>query len=314
MRQAYRKWQQPVSRNCSFLNLSGATLDETVTNEALQEIAEEGTILFLPEGTEGIEGTNIVSNGTTPKLILGDGADFVTPYDFTATEVVYERSFAASKTEATTLCLPYSVNSLPQGMKAYALQGKDEDGNPVFNEVSTLQANMPYVVTTTIPIENLITENAEIKAIPAETRVLDMPDAGDSNFEFVGTLTKLSQSDASGIGAYALGDGLSWKAVDDVGVDIIAGRAYLVPKEAGPASYLSVLQTTTPYVYTKGDANGDCKVNVADIVGILNFIKGHPSDDFNKEAANVNSDLDEQGKPKITISDVEGVVNIIMVK
>lgn len=298
----------------SYLNLSGATLDETVTGEALQEIADQGTILFLPEGTEGIEGTNIVSNGTTPKLILGDGADFVTPYDFTATEVVYERSFTASKTEATTLCLPYSVSSLPQGMKAFTLQGKDAEGNPVFIEVSTLQANMPYVVTATIPIENLITENAEIKAIPAETRAMDMPDAGDGNFEFVGTLTKLSQSDASDIGAYVLDGGMLWKSVDDAGIDILAGRAYLVPKEAGPASYLSVLQTTTPYVYTKGDANGDCKVNVADIVGILNFIKGHPSDDFNKEAANVNSDLDEQGKPKITISDAEGVVKIIMVK
>ena len=299
----------------SYLNLSDATLDETVTNEALQEIADQGTIIFLPEGTVGIEGTNIVANGATPKLILGDGTDFVTPYDFTAAEVVYERPFAASNTEATTLCLPYNVSILPQGMKAYAMQGKDDDGNPVFKEVDVLQAYMPYVITTTIPVENITTKNAEIKVIPPEASAPAlMPDAGDNNFEFIGTLTKLSQSDASYLDAYVLGDNMQWRSVDDIGGDIPAGRAYIVPKEGGHVSFDTILQITSPYVYAAGDANSDCKVDIADAVSIINYMFGNAPEGFNKSSANVSGDVDEHGNPIITVSDAEGVVNNILNK
>ena len=40
----------------------------------------------------------------------------------------------------------------------------------------------------------------------------------------------------------------------------------------------------------KGDANGDGIVNATDIVEIVNFIMGHPSDKFNEDAADANED------------------------
>lgn len=39
-----------------------------------------------------------------------------------------------------------------------------------------------------------------------------------------------------------------------------------------------------------GDVNGDEKIDVADIVEILNYIKGNPSDNFNETEADVNND------------------------
>lgn len=39
-----------------------------------------------------------------------------------------------------------------------------------------------------------------------------------------------------------------------------------------------------------GDVNGDGKVNVADIVEIINYLKGNPSEDFNLDEADLNND------------------------
>lgn len=64
--------------------------------------------------------------------------------------------------------------------------------------------------------------------------------------------------------------------------------------------------------FIKGDANGDGKVTITDAVAIVNYILGNPSPDFNIEAANVNNDTGNDGKPSITITDAVGVVNIIL--
>ena len=55
-----------------------------------------------------------------------------------------------------------------------------------------------------------------------------------------------------------------------------------------------------------GDVNNDGKVTITDAVGIVNYILGNPSGNFNETAADVNHD------GKITITDAVGVVNIIL--
>ena len=57
---------------------------------------------------------------------------------------------------------------------------------------------------------------------------------------------------------------------------------------------------------TPGDANGDGNVNVTDIVEIVNYILGHPSDKFIFEAADANSD------GQVNVTDIVSVVNIIL--
>ncbi len=56
----------------------------------------------------------------------------------------------------------------------------------------------------------------------------------------------------------------------------------------------------------KGDANGDGKVDVADVVAIVNKILENPSDNFNEKAADINGD------GNIDVGDVVSVVNIIL--
>jgi hypothetical protein len=53
----------------------------------------------------------------------------------------------------------------------------------------------------------------------------------------------------------------------------------------------------------KGDVNGDETVNVADIVGIMNAIRGRHSATFDKRAADTNSD------GKVNAEDLVIIVN-----
>jgi hypothetical protein len=66
------------------------------------------------------------------------------------------------------------------------------------------------------------------------------------------------------------------------------------------------LGDTQSRVVTDGDANGDGNVNVSDIVEMVNYILGNPSDKFNKVAADVNND------GQVNVTDIVSVVNIIL--
>lgn len=243
LRTKVEAYKNVYDKNVPYLDLTGATLDETVTGESLQDIADRGTIIFLPDGTLDITGTNIVANGRTQKLILRDSVDFAAPYDFIAEELEYQRSFTASNTEATTICLPYSISENPEGMKAYTLRGLDENGNAMFDETKIIEANKPYVVTITKNTVNLSGENVQVKATPTE-----MPDAGCDEFEFRGALTKISHEDAAYEELYVLSAEKQWQSVYNADDDVYvpAGRAYLVPTGTAPASFGTVLQTTSP--------------------------------------------------------------------
>ena len=65
-------------------------------------------------------------------------------------------------------------------------------------------------------------------------------------------------------------------------------------------------------VYKPGDANGDDVVDVADVVSIVNYILGDIAENFKIRAANVDGEVNEDGTPNISVSDVVGVVNIIL--
>ena len=69
-----------------------------------------------------------------------------------------------------------------------------------------------------------------------------------------------------------------------------------------PAHDVTVIGT----FYKKGDANGDSIVNAADIVEVVNYILGNPSEKFNYAAANVNNDN------VVNSEDIEQIVNIVM--
>ena len=59
------------------------------------------------------------------------------------------------------------------------------------------------------------------------------------------------------------------------------------------------------FMVSKGDVNGDVKVNTTDVESIVNYIMGNPSGGFVEKAADVNSD------GNVNIADAVAVVNII---
>ena len=290
----------------AYLDLSESSLDEDVTAETLQDIADQGTIIFLPEGTEGIEGTNIVANGRTPKLILRDSTDFKAPYDFTVDTLVHQRNFMASTAEASTICLPYNLSELPKGMKAYSLTEQDADGKMVFTETDAVEANKPYLVTTTIPVDGIQLENVQVKATPTV-----MPDGGCEGYEFRGTLTAISHNDAAEDEMYAMGADKEWLSVYDAdeSVMIPAGRAYLMPTDGATELTIgAVLKTTSPMESIKGDVNGDGEVDIADAVCIVNYVVGKPNAAFIEAAADVDGD------GVVDIADAVRIVNLVVGK
>lgn len=59
-------------------------------------------------------------------------------------------------------------------------------------------------------------------------------------------------------------------------------------------------------IYKLGDVNSDVKINVADFIGVANYILGNAATTFVKKAADVNED------GKINVADFIGIANIIL--
>ena len=81
---------------------------------------------------------------------------------------------------------------------------------------------------------------------------------------------------------------------------VVVGKGFKAISQEAVESNLTVKS------YTTGDANGDSRVNVTDIVEIVNCIMGNPSERFVFPAADVNDDGD------VNVTDIVGIINIIM--
>jgi len=85
-----------------------------------------------------------------------------------------------------------------------------------------------------------------------------------------------------------------------------AARLDRAPSAAANSVLLYAYKVTFEAGVILGDANGDMKVNVSDIVEIVNDILGKPSAKYNRSAADVNGD------GQVNVTDIVNVVNIIM--
>ena len=221
----------------TYLDLSRASLDNSVTTETLKEGDENSNMLYyLPSGSS-ITGSNIIIDGIASNVTLIDGAPVNVPISFTATSVTNTRSIVASTDNAYTLCLPYDY-TLPTDMKAYRYSTTDETGNLVFIEVTKIEANKPYIVTATSTISNLNTENVTMSVTPTE-----MPNSGSMEYEFRGTLSSISNEEAAVMGAYILQANKVWHPVSTSNANayIGAGRAYIVPKNSANSHIQTII-------------------------------------------------------------------------
>ena len=112
----------------------------------------------------GLEGKNVVQNGTAATLTLQDGYGFYTPAAFTATNVTYTRTFTtgADGTKGwSTIVLPFDVAQVKQGDKVidwfhsssdtgkhfWVKNFSSEVGSTVnFDYVEQMKADTPYII------------------------------------------------------------------------------------------------------------------------------------------------------------------------
>ena len=218
--------------------------------------------LYIVSGNAptGLEGKNVVVNGTAASLTLSDGNAFYSPTNFTATEVSYTRTFEHGADGANgwyTIMLPFDVTSITctkNGVKKelhwftsdessgdfWLKTFSSEEGTTVnFGYASSFEANTPYIIA--VPgntwgdawdlrnIEITFHGNAAGIGVTAPASV-----SGD-NYKFTGSTMTQSVSDS-----YMLTDG---------GKDFIKGsgdvapfRAYFKPSGAasGAASRLFI--------------------------------------------------------------------------
>jgi surface protein len=73
---------------------------------------------------------------------------------------------------------------------------------------------------------------------------------------------------------------------------------------AGNPGYLTYKNEVSPK--KEGDVTGDGTVDATDIVELVNYIIGNPSDGFNEKAADVNGD------GVVSVADIVKILNIIM--
>ena len=94
------------------------------------------SLLVCVLAATGLDGKNVINYNLAATITLQDGYDFCVPYEFTAQNISYKRSFEAG---CTTLMVPFEVTTIPEGLTAYEFAS--EDGNEVtFNMLEKLSA------------------------------------------------------------------------------------------------------------------------------------------------------------------------------
>ncbi len=149
-----------VPDNALVLDISQLTTVTSVTpNSNPNTLYIVGT-----SAPSGLDGKNVVQNGTAATLTLQDGYGFYTPIVFTATNVTYTRTFAtgADGTKGwSTIVLPFDVAQVKQGDKVidwfhnssdtgkhfWVKKFSSEDGSTVnFDFVDQMKADTPYII------------------------------------------------------------------------------------------------------------------------------------------------------------------------
>ena len=216
-------------------------LDRTY-NETNEDPVDIGTLIgtsmtlnFVSDGSQNFAGLDL----TVTLLDIVDGK-------VTVPELSYMREFDGPENmwypDATidgvdvavyTVCLPEDP-ATSESMKYYTLSGATETSLQ-FTEVTTPEANKPYLVTVS---EGMSWDFVEDTPVTLQ-KECDGPTAG--GFKFVGTHLGLSNAEAAAKGAYILQDGNDWGQVQAATAEhpeygdayVPAFRAFIVPVGGG---------------------------------------------------------------------------------
>lgn len=198
--------------------------------------ASDYTLMYMPKwcNQTNYHYTNVVftdNNGdrTCPEYRYSHNLDYCVPYDFTAGQVSVDHRTLSKDDDVYSICLPYNL-SVPQGAKAYELEGKEtEDGKEyaVFSQInSDMVAFTPYLI---LAEEQVIFSCDEPRTIlttdqaKAQVKQESMTAAG---ITIHGTFNRINKAEAKDR-YYILQTGNTWKKVGENNVNIPPYRAYL---------------------------------------------------------------------------------------
>ena len=262
-----------VPANATAVDLCGQTTVTTVNTES----ASPNCLYFLDDNAVVPTGLtkNIVKGGVAETILLSDGYDFYSPFDFTANSISYERTFTQGTDGTgngwTTIILPFDVKSVTADgetidwfhseddtRKNFWVKGFSDDieGGVFFDFAQQMKANIPYIIAvpgnqwgekwnlTNKTITFIGTPNSKIQKETSSGRMTGY------NYSFVGRTAAKNLDNV-----YTLNSEGSCFEKNNTTVD--AFRAYFIAEKLQfAASNLSVmsLHTVTPTVPTYIDS------------------------------------------------------------
>ena len=227
------------------LDISGLNTVTTVTPNA-----NPNTLYIVGSSVpSGLDGKNVIKNGTAETLTLSDGNGFYAPINFTATEVSYTRTFtngADGSNGWNTIVLPFDVTQVKQGDKVidwfhsssdtgkhfWVKNFSSEDGTTVnFNYVAEMKANTPYIIA--VPGNtwganwNLTNKEITFYGANANIEADALASVSGNSYKFAGTMQNKAVTDC-----YVMND--KGNAFSKTSTTVAPFRAYFSPQAMIP--------------------------------------------------------------------------------
>ncbi len=302
-----------VPANAVAVSLEGLTLSNITPN------ANPNTIYLLSENQTvptSLNGKNVAKGQNATAIVLEDGYPYFIPQSVHAAQVTYNRTFtqarqADQRAAWSTLVLPFAPTRVQVEGRTPVLNTdywtynfpREEDGAVVFDAVSTLEANVPYLVAVaegkdmTGKVMSWSASDVTLKADPIAM-------TSGANYLMEGTYLNLNET-----GIYAMDTQGSRFVLKNSAQTVAPFRAYFTKLQSvGVTEILCPGTTEVTPIYARGDVNGDGKVDVTDVNIIINIMLG--KDDGS--AYNGRQYLTDDDR--VDVSDVNAVINIMLGK
>ena len=265
------------------------------------------TIYFIGENEdvpEGLLGLNVVKGNVAQSITLTDGYGYFTPQSFTAQHISYERTFTKARQDGvaenwSTIVLPFTPTTCTANSNGMWIErfAQEQDGVVVFNEVDSIEANVPYIIA--------INKDANLTGTPITWAATDVmlkaePIAYTSGETYLMAGTFVQQNFENIYNVNAAGSLAQW-GNGNVG----SFRAYFKELVALDDHAGILLPGEEPQQQAiPGDVNGDGFVTTVDVTALYNLIL------YNNDSAIVNGD--QNGDGIINVADVTIVYGIIL--
>ena len=303
-----------VPASAVAVSIEGLTLSNITPN------ANPNTIYLLGETQTtptSLNEKNVVKGQQATAIVLEDGYPYFVPQSVYAAQITYNRTFtqarkADERTAWSTMVLPFAPTMVQIDGRTPTLNTdywtynfpREEDGEVVFDVVSSLEAHVPYLVAVadgkdmTGKVMSWSATNVTLKSDPIAM-------TSGENYLMTGTYLPMNEA-----GIYAMDAQGSRFVLKESAQAVAPFRAYFTTLQAVEATEILCPGTTEVQPsYARGDVNGDGKVDVTDVNILVNILLGKESADSYDGRAYIT-----EGDTTVDVSDINAVVNIMLGK